>query len=302
MGLNGSEQVPVVDMTTQDAPQRFAESVHRLGFAALVGHGLPVDTIEEVTTEWGAFFDAGVPDGHRALDGGPWGYHRPAEGLMPDGVTWRDRKDFYHLGLERTLPSGVSTAATEPLRQGMDVARQLLGWLDDAWTEGVLGGRSTSLSSWVSPRQSVMRVQRYLPFDEAPAAGTVRALEHADINLITLLPAPEVGGLQIRPVGGDWITLDHEPGLVIVNIGEMLERASRGYYPATPHRVVVVDPQAALVDRWSLPMFFHPEDDVQLEPGLTAGGFRTSRVEEYRRKGWMVSTGGGFQPDGTAQG
>ena len=293
MGMTRSGSVLVVDMAEEDAPRRFAESLHDSGFALLSGHGVPTSLIGEVTREWGAFFDAGVPEEFWSGENNPWGYHRPADTLMPDNVTRRDRKDFYHLGLSEPLPPGVSKAAPGLLEQAMEVAKTLLGWLDDEWPDGTLGAKPTAMSSWVSSKQSVLRLQRYLPLDEPSEPGAVRALAHADINLITLLPAPEVAGLQLQTLEGDWMDLEYHPGLMIVNIGEMLQTASDGYYPATPHRVVVRDPADSLAPRWSLPMFFHPEDDVELTPEITAGGYRTARVEEYKRKGWAVSTGGG---------
>ena len=128
--------------------------------------------------------------------------------------------------------------------------------------------------------------------------GSIRALAHADINLLTLLPAPEVAGLQLRDASGEWVDLEHDPGLVIVNVGEMLQAASGGYYPATMHRVVVRDPDSSLLERWSVPMFFHPQDGLELRPGVTASGLRAARVEEYRQKGWLVSAGGGARPAG----
>ncbi len=298
MGLMDAGQVLVVDMNEADAARRFSASLHHSGFAVLVGHGLPTATIGELTAEWGAFFDAGVPEGYRAGAGNPWGYHQRNGDLLPDGVTRRDRKDFYHFGLTQPPPPGVSSAARDLLEQATQVARRLLGWLDDAWPGGSLVDQPTSLSSWISPRQSVLRLQRYLPFDHPQPPGSIRALAHADINLLTLLPAPEIPGLQIQPVGGDWIDLEYEPGLVIVNIGEMLQKASDGHYPATPHRVVVHDPADAMVPRWSLPMFFHPEDEVLLQPGITASEFRTARVADYQRKGWGVSVGGGSRTEG----
>lgn len=290
MGVT-NDRVPVVDARDGDAPDRFAASLRDSGFALLAGHGVPTELIATATDEWDALFDAGVPARYVA-GAGPWGYHRPDDGVMPDG-TRRDRKDYYHLGLTQPVPPGVSGAARELLERAMTVAGQLLGWLDEAWPAGAFVDASRPVSCWLSRRQSVLRLQRYLPLDEPAAPGTIRALEHADINLITLLPAPEVTGLQIRPVGGDWLDLAHEPDLLIVNIGEMLQVASGGHYPATPHRVVVRDPLASTRSRWSLPMFFHPEDDVELAPGRTAGEFRAGRVAEYRRKGWLVSAGGG---------
>lgn len=289
MGLIESGQVLVVDLEDQDAPQRFAASLRDSGFALLTEHGMPTRSIGDITAEWGAIFDSGVPGELCAGEGRSWGYHRPGHGFMPDG-TRRDRKDYYHQCLSRPLPPGISGSTNTLSARGVELARQLLGWLDETSPpERWLGARPTS--AWISAEQSVLRLQRYLPHDEPSPPGSVRALAHADINLITLLPAPEIPGLQVRTRDGRWADLRYHPDLVIVNVGEMLEAASGGYYPATLHRVVVQDPADSLLPRWSLPMFFHPDDEVVLAPGVTAGGYRANRVAEYRRKGWMVNTG-----------
>jgi isopenicillin N synthase-like dioxygenase len=292
VGVTGSAsgRVLVVDMDAPDAAQRFVTSLHDSGFALLAGHGIPTRAIREITEEWGRLFDKGVPERYWSGNGVPWGYHRSDGGLMPDG-TRRDTKDFYHYGLGRPQPDEVSQAAAGLFGRAVQIASTLLGWLDEISAAPWAAGRPNS--SWLSPRQSVLRLQRYLPLDVPAEPGSIRALAHADINLLTLLPAPEVAGLQLRDTDGTWVDLEYDPELVIVNVGEMLQTASGGYYPATLHRVVVRDPESSLRERWSVPMFFHPEDEVELAPGITAGGFRTARVEDYRRKGWLVSTGGG---------
>ena len=50
-------------------------------------------------------------------------------------------------------------------------------------------------------------------------------------------------------------------GAFIVNIGEMLEVATRGYLRATEHRVNLDGPAA---NRISVPFFFNPRLDAQL--------------------------------------
>ena len=93
------------------------------------------------------------------------------------------------------LPPGMN-ACKELFGQATKVASQLLAWLDETSPANWLAARPTS--GWISTRQSTLRLQRYLPLDEPLQPGSVRALAHADINLLTLLPAPEIAGLQLR--------------------------------------------------------------------------------------------------------
>ena len=76
-----------------------------------------------------------------------------------------------------------------------------------------------------------------------------------------------------------------DPGSLAVNAGEMLDLASRGYYPATTHRVVNPTGAGARRPRMSLPLFLHPADDVVLAEGRTAVEFLMQRIAELRSNG-----------------
>ena len=66
----------------------------------------------------------------------------------------------------------------------------------------------------------------------------MRAAAHGDINLLTILPAATEPGLQVLGKDQAWHDVPCDFGLLIVNIGDMLEEASGGYYPSTVHRVL----------------------------------------------------------------
>ncbi len=53
------------------------------------------------------------------------------------------------------------------------------------------------------------------------------------------------------------------PGALVVNIGEMFQLVTRGYYKATVHRVVSPPPG---VERISLAYFFNPKLEATLTP------------------------------------
>jgi polar amino acid transport system ATP-binding protein len=53
------------------------------------------------------------------------------------------------------------------------------------------------------------------------------------------------------------------PGSFVCNIGDMLDRATGGYYRSTPHRVQL---NASGRDRLSCPLFLDPDFDARIEP------------------------------------
>jgi hypothetical protein len=90
-----------------------------------------------------------------------------------------------------------------------------------------------------------LRVMYYPPTEgpTAPAwtarparAGAMRAVAHADHNLITLIPGALAPGLQIADELG-WRDVLTQPGRSVVLVGRELAQASRDRLPATLHRV-----------------------------------------------------------------
>ena len=72
----------------------------------------------------------------------------------------------------------------------------------------------------------------------------------------------EVGGLQVDR-DGVMVDVPALPGAFVVNIGEMFQLVTRGYFRATVHRVV--SPPSG-VERISLAYFFNPRLEATLAP------------------------------------
>ena len=121
----------------------------------------------------------------------------------------------------------------------------------------------------------------------------MRAAEHEDINLITLLLGAEEAGLQARHRNGDWLDVNAPEGAMVVNAGDMLQRLTAGLIPSTTHRVLNPSPERVRFPRYSKPFFLHPNQDFlitplpacvaktgQAEPPITAGDYLNERLRE----------------------
>lgn len=84
---------------------------------------------------------------------------------------------------------------------------------------------------------------------------------HTDSTIITLLPANDVPGLEIRPAGHDWIVPPALPESYLINSGDMLKRWTNGRFRSTAHRAR----NRSTVDRYAIPLFFGARDDAVIE-------------------------------------
>ena len=107
--------------------------------------------------------------------------------------------------------------------------------------------------------------------DEAAAFGVGA---HTDSGFLSLLLQDDVGGLQVMNGAGEWVDAPPVENTLVVNLGEMLQLATRGYYLATPHRVLLPDthtsPERGVRDehraRLSVPYFWNPKLEYVCEP------------------------------------
>ncbi|GIR13630.1 MAG: hypothetical protein CM15mP23_22050 [Cryomorphaceae bacterium] len=85
---------------------------------------------------------------------------------------------------------------------------------------------------------SILRPIHYPPITHKPKKDAVRAAEHEDINLITLLMGASADGLQVLNKSGEWISVTALPDQIVVNVGDMLQRLTNNKLKSTTHRVV----------------------------------------------------------------
>ncbi|MFK7985947.1 MAG: isopenicillin N synthase family dioxygenase [Sandaracinaceae bacterium] len=282
------QSIPVVSLRRfhddRDAFSRMLfEALSDLGFVAVEDHGIDPACFERVYTDFAAFF-ALPEETKRAYEDVSTGRARGYTSFGVEHAKDRavpDLKEFFHVGRDvdsalprlsslspNLWPSEVATLAssTRALFDALDtVAAVLLEALSLA-----LGLAPDHLPDLARQGNSVLRVIHYPAVDERPP-GAMRAAEHEDINLITLLPPSPQAGLEILTRDGSWLPIHAIEGQIIVDTGDMMSRITHGKVPATTHRVVDDGASGA---RYSMPFFVHPHTEARLEslPGCVPEG------------------------------
>lgn len=122
--------------------------------------------------------------------------------------------------------------------------------------------------------QTMMRVHHYPPIISEHQGK--RGAAHTDLNFLTLLPAATQPGLEVQPIGQDWIPVNIKPDSIVVNVGDMLRLISQEHFQSTLHRVVnPADQKLRVEPRYSIPFFVQPPNHQVINKitGLTAGEY-----------------------------
>jgi isopenicillin N synthase-like dioxygenase len=264
-----------------DAPDAAAEvaaeidrACRDLGFFRIVGHGVDPALQSAMDEAARAFFalPQAAKDAVAMRRGGTaWRGWFPVGGELTSGRP--DRKEGLYVGLEhppdhervvaRTPLHGANLFPAEPAALGPAV----LTWIDAlvpvarAVLRGIaigLGINATWFEDHLTADPTVLfRIFHYPPGDETDWG----VAEHTDYGLLTLLAQDDSGGLQVHGPHG-WIDVPPEPGVLVCNLGDMLDRLTEGRYRSTPHRVRNLSGR----DRLSFPFFFDPSWDAVVTP------------------------------------
>ncbi|HSF53800.1 MAG TPA: 2-oxoglutarate and iron-dependent oxygenase domain-containing protein [Algoriphagus sp.] len=319
------DEIPSLDLAdfTSGTPEQKAafvkklgEAYQNIGFVAIKNHGLSKDLQDRLYHSIKAFFS--LPDDvKRKYEKPEIGYQRGYTGKGKEHAKGRntgDLKEFYHVGQELSLiPDTDSVKGEYPENlwpseiQGFETdAIEAYQTLENAG-KAMLRAIALNLElpedyfeDKVAYGNSILRQIHYFPIenpDEVPA-DAVRAAEHGDINLITLLMGASADGLQVLRKDGKWIPITALPDQLVVNVGDMLERLTNKKLKSTIHRVVNPPRELMNTSRYSIPFFMHPRSEMDLTclescidenhpkqfSDATAGEFLDERLRELGLK------------------
>lgn len=116
---------------------------------------------------------------------------------------------------------------------------------------------------YVHNGNSILRAIYYPPITHEPKSA-IRAEQHEDINLITLLVGASADGLEILTKKQEWLPVTSLPEQIVVNVGDMLQRLTNNKLRSTTHRVVNPPREKWATPRFSIPFFLHPKSKMSL--------------------------------------
>lgn len=277
-----SNHLLTIDMNSADAPKQFVKSLSSTGFAVIYNHGLDIDLIEKTYSDWRKFFTMKNKNNYLFDYEKQDGYF-PFKSENALGSESKDLKEFFHIYSWGRYPDEISAHTKSMRYQLLNLGSELLDWLDDYAPQRVRKNFSMKLSEMIKDSgQNLLRIIHYPPVkDKDSDKGAIRAEAHTDINLITILIAEP--GLQVLTQDKKWIDVKLKKNSIVVNIGDMLQECSKGFYKSTVHRVV--NPIASKnISRYSMPLFIHPRNEVILSDKLTAEDYLNARLKEIGLK------------------
>jgi len=160
-----------------------------------------------------------------------------------------------------------------------------------------LGLKQNHFYQFVFNGNSILRSIHYPPITIEPVSA-IRAEQHEDINLITLLVGASADGLEILSKQNEWVPVTSLPEQIVVNVGDMLQRLTNNKLCSTTHRVVNPAREFWHTSRFSIPFFLHPKTSMSLRcldncfdslhpklyEDITAGEYLDERLREIGLK------------------
>lgn len=290
---------PLVEHTTERAAtsRQIGAACRESGFFYVVNHGVDAalcQRLEALSREFFAQEESTKLEIAMSRGGRAWRGYFPVGRELTSGKP--DRKEGLYFGAE-LMPDHPAVRAGRPLH-GPNLFPAIPGFREtvleylDALTalgHALMSGISLGLGlderyfeqRYYQDPLILFRIFNYPHSSAARNGETAWGVgEHTDYGLLTILRQDDTGGLQVKS-RSRWIDAPPIPGLFLCNIGDMLERLTRGVYRSTPHRVI----NTSNKDRLSFPFFFDPSFDARMQPveGLSNEALMDDSAERWDR-------------------
>lgn len=310
--------IPVVDLAqfsgTSQQKAAFVDALGKayedVGFVAVKNHGITDDTIAELYKNTQEFF-------HLPLDikkkyeipglAGQRGYTSFGK-EHAKGSKAADLKEFFQFGqtvvdndpISAEYPANVNVKEVISFNPIFFKAYRSFEASGGALLRAIalyLGLDEKYFDAHIHNGNSILRAIHYPPITEEPSSA-IRAEQHEDINLITLLIGASADGLEILSKQDQWVPVTSLPEQIVVNVGDMLQRLTNNKLKSTTHRVVNPPREKWGSPRYSIPFFLHPRSSMSLAclpstidakhpkayPDATAGEYLDERLREIGLK------------------
>lgn len=311
--------IPVVDLAefTSGDPalkQKFVNELGRayeeVGFVAVKNHGVPDHLIADLYKYVQQFFSLPLTKKkeYEIQDlAGQRGYTSFGK-EHAKGSDAPDLKEFFQYGqkaegeefVPEEYPDNVQVDEIPPFNPTFHESYRAFEESGKKLLQAIalyLGLDEFYFDGWVRNGNSILRAIHYPPITNEPKSA-IRAEQHEDINLITLLVGASADGLQILTKQNEWVGVTSLPEQIVVNVGDMLQRLTNNKLRSTTHRVVNPPRELWHTSRFSIPFFLHPKGNMSLAcldscidennpkhyPDATAGEYLDERLREIGLK------------------
>lgn len=311
--------IPVVNLAdfTSGDPQlkqsfvnQLGKAYEEVGFVAVKNHGIPDDLIADLYKYVQQFFSL-PSDVKKQYEvpglAGQRGYTSFGK-EHAKGSDAPDLKEFYQFGqivedndpVKKEYPDNVKVEEVQPFNPTFVKAYRAFEKSGKALLQAIalyLGLNEHYFDQHIHNGNSILRAIHYPPITQEPKSA-IRAEQHEDINLITLLVGASADGLQILTKQNEWVGVTSLPEQIVVNVGDMLQRLTNNKLKSTTHRVVNPPREFWHTSRFSIPFFLHPKSEMSLAclegcidaahpkayPDATAGEYLDERLREIGLK------------------
>ena len=276
--------VKLVDFTLPEAPRFFTESMLESGFAVITNHNIARDEISNFYQAWEHFFVHEKPEEFLAKGEDQAGYFSEEKAETAKGNTAQDLKEYFQYWPGTKVPPHLTEITLSFFKKMIDMGLIAMLWLQENTDSSIWHRIDRPFPEYLSQEHTLLRVLRYPPMKGPIKPGATRAAAHEDINLITMLPAADEPGLELKSKStGEWFPLEAPAGSIVVNIGDMLQELTDGLLPSTSHRVVNPKPEHILNSRMTAPVFCHPHPELVLSERYSAKDYLNERLKEINR-------------------
>ena len=310
--------IPVVDLSdfSGDAKKKtaFVQSLGRayeeVGFVAVKNHGISDQTTADLYKYTKEFFglDPATKKKYEIAGlAGQRGYTSFGK-EHAKGSKAADLKEFFQFGqtvedndpIKAEYPDNIKVAEVPSFTPTFFKAYRAFEQSGSQLLRAIaiyLGLQEDYFDPFVHNGNSILRAIHYPPITSEPASA-IRAEQHEDINLITLLIGASADGLEILSKQNEWVAVTSLPEQIVVNVGDMLQRLTNNKLKSTTHRVVNPPKEKWGSPRFSIPFFLHPKSSMSLAclpgcidakhpkayPDATAGEYLDERLREIGLK------------------
>lgn len=264
------------------------EACRSVGFIQVTGHGVPDDVIAGLASAMDDFFaqDLDVKKRDRTAHHINRGYSPPrSESLslslgVESAGKMNDFFEAFNVGEEYTAeimakyPAGSYPANLWPdvplFRERVSryyaEARRVAHTLCTGF-EDTIGLPRGFFADRAREPMSVLRMNNYaLPEGSVSLDGELRGMgEHTDFDIVTVLWADRVAGLQVLGHDGIWHDVMPDEGALLVNLGDTLSRWTNETWLSTLHRVTPPVVDGTIHRRRSAAFFYEAQHDTIID-------------------------------------